>query len=727
MQQIDQYSVDNDIFILGDLNSHIGNKRTQYFMYQNSVVELERSLASAKEDSRGRSLVEMANLKRLVILNGVFGQSSCPPTFVPANLPDHHTVVDFIISSYTFYRKLDNFKVVSPLDIDPFFAFVPTKPDHTLVTASFTAVVQLTDEKSPLNQLVSRSTWSRSPHSPGEKVKWQFYQALLQDQMLSLIAEIVRAGQFQPAPDVNSFYDLLVRVIINSARESGILYDVHFDPSKPRMRAKWSPTVTQAMRDRNALYRETFLNPSEHNTLLFRQACSVVKKTVREYKTTQSNKLACELKLLKRADPRQFWKIIHGFTNPRIHQPMSSVIVYEGITYRGADLTTPFMLFYRDLRSLDPNDPCFNRDFYLSVMDSVATEVKKGRTVVNEDEFLERGFKPYEVQRAINKLKNGKACDRDLICGEALKYGGEGLQWILHYYCNLLWESEQIPQEWRRSIIVTLFKSGEKRDPAMYRPISLISVMSKVYLELVREKLKYAIRIKNILPDEQNAFREKRGCEDNVFIFHEILSIMKQQGRNVYAAYIDIKKAYDRVFIFGLWAKLLRYGIRGKLWRVLREIYLGSVSSVKFENYLSAFFETREGLRQGCKLSTDLFSVFIADLVRVLNESGDDGLTFDQILYLCNLLFADDILLLAKNVPGLQRLLWVLETWCWDNRFIVNVGKSGCMRFRFNYHQYPSSAHFQKIEFDNNLLPDVFNYKYCGVWMSQSFESKDER
>jgi hypothetical protein len=194
MQQIDQYSVDNDIFILGDLNSHIGNKRTQYFMYQNSVVELERSLASAKEDSRGRSLVEMANLKRLVILNGVFGQSSCPPTFVPANLPDHHTVVDFIISSYTFYRKLDNFKVVSPLDIDPFFAFVPTKPDHTLVTASFAAVVQLTDEKSPLNQLVSRSTWSRSPHSPGEKVKCSFikrcYKAKCSLSLLRLFARV---------------------------------------------------------------------------------------------------------------------------------------------------------------------------------------------------------------------------------------------------------------------------------------------------------------------------------------------------------------------------------------------------------------------------------------------------------------------------------------------------------------------------------------------------------
>jgi hypothetical protein len=273
---------------------------------------------------------------------------------------------------------------------------------------------------------------------------------------------------------------------------------------------------------------------------------------------------------------------------------------------------------------------------------------------------------------------------------------------------------------------VTLFKSEEKRDPAMYRPISLISVISKVYLELVREKLKYAIKVKNILPDEQNAFREKRGCEDNVFIFHEILSIMKQQGRNVYAAYVDIKKAYDRVFIFGLWSKLLKYGINGKLWRVLREIYLGSTSSVKFENYLSAFFETREGLRQGCKLSTDLFSVFVADLVRLLNVSGD-GLTLSQILYLCNLFFADDILLLAGSVPELQRLLWILETWCWENRFVVNIGKSGCMRFRFNYNQYTSMEHLKRVEFDNNLLPDVFDYKYCGVWISQCFESKKMR
>ena len=275
-------------------------------------------------------------------------------------------------------------------------------------------------------------------------------------------------------------------------------------------------------------------------------------------------------------------------------------------------------------------------------------------------------------------------------------------------------------------MIVTLFKSGEKRDPANYRPISIISVVSKVYLELVRDKLRHAMKSKNIIPDEQNAFREKRGCEDNVFIFHEILSVMKQQGRNVYAAYVDIKKAYDRVFIFGLWSKLLKYGIKGKLWRVLRDIYLGSVSCVKFENYLSAFFETREGLRQGCKLSTDLFSIFIADLVTRLNESGD-GLTFDQVLFLCNILFADDILLLADDVPGLQRLLWLLDTWCRQNRFAVNIGKSGCMRFRFNYHQFTSIEHFERVEFDGSDLPDVHDYKYCGVWMSQSFESKKMR
>lgn len=156
---------------------------------------------------------------------------------------------------------------------------------------------------------------------------------------------------------------------------------------------------------------------------------------------------------------------------------------------------------------------------------------------------------------------------------------------------------------------------------------------------------------------------------------------------------------------------------------MLRDIYLGSVSCVKFENYLSAFFETREGLRQGCKLSTDLFSIFIADLVMRLNESGD-GLTFGQALFLCNILFADDILLLAEDVLALNRLLWLLQTWCEQNRFVVNIGKSGCMRFRFNNHQFTTPQHSVRVYFNNIDLPDVNNYKYCGVWMSQSFESK---
>lgn len=182
----------------------------------------------------------------------------------------------------------------------------------------------------------------------------------------------------------------------------------------------------------------------------------------------------------------------------------------------------------------------------------------------------------------------------------------------------------------------------------------------------------------------------------------------------LYVVFIDVSKAYDRV---SMTAKLIKYKIRGKLWRVLREIYHQSSSCVKFDEWLSEFFATPEGLREGCKLSTDLFSVFIADLVRVL-KALQFGVTLDKLLQICVLLFADDILLCAETREGIQNLVWALHDWFVKHRLTINHVKSGLMRFEF---AGKGSINTEPIEFGGTDIPVVERYKYCGVWFHQDF------
>ena len=78
-----------------------------------------------------------------------------------------------------------------------------------------------------------------------------------------------------------------------------------------------------------------------------------------------------------------------------------------------------------------------------------------------------------------------------------------------------------------------------------------------------------------------------------------------------YAFFLDVQKAYDTVWRNGLWYKLWDVGIRGKMWRVIKQMYEESKSMVFLDGERSEAFNEEQGVAQGCSLSPILFSVFI--------------------------------------------------------------------------------------------------------------------
>ena len=112
---------------------------------------------------------------------------------------------------------------------------------------------------------------------------------------------------------------------------------------------------------------------------------------------------------------------------------------------------------------------------------------------------------------------------------------------------------------------------------------------------------------------------------------------------------------------------MINSGLDGKLFHLIRSIYLDVKSCVKSMNSLSEFFDSNIGLLQGEVLSPFLFSLFINDLELHLQQSTSAGLTLDQLsIYL--LMFADDAIIFSDSVDGLQSSLNNLESYCrrWD-------------------------------------------------------------
>ena len=89
-----------------------------------------------------------------------------------------------------------------------------------------------------------------------------------------------------------------------------------------------------------------------------------------------------------------------------------------------------------------------------------------------------------------------------------------------------------------------------------------------------------------------------RSTVDQLFILTEII---RNRKRPTFCGFLDVAKAYDRVWRNGLWFQLSQSGIKGKMWRILKNIYKTVESSILLGDYYTDFFQV--GLRQGCLVS----------------------------------------------------------------------------------------------------------------------------
>ena len=120
--------------------------------------------------------------------------------------------------------------------------------------------------------------------------------------------------------------------------------------------------------------------------------------------------------------------------------------------------------------------------------------------------------------------------------------------------------------------------------------------------------------------------------------------------------FLDVKKAYDTEWRDGLWYKMWRMGIKGKLWSVVRSLYANDRSCVFLEGKSSEFFSINQRVAQGCTLSLTLFLIYINGLLNEIEKGPELGVNFFKNK-LSGLLFADDFVGIAETGRALQSLI----------------------------------------------------------------------
>ena len=124
-----------------------------------------------------------------------------------------------------------------------------------------------------------------------------------------------------------------------------------------------------------------------------------------------------------------------------------------------------------------------------------------------------------EVVAAIERMKTGKAPGIDNVTVEELRAAikGEGLK-VIHSLFQSVWETEEVPRDWRRSIVIPIHKKQDKLDCSNYRGITLLCHTGKFFSSIILQRLRK--RTEEILSEAQAGFRP--GRIDQIFTLRQL-------------------------------------------------------------------------------------------------------------------------------------------------------------------------------------------------------------
>ena len=275
--------------------------------------------------------------------------------------------------------------------------------------------------------------------------------------------------------------------------------------------------------------------------------------------------------------------------------------------------------------------------------------------------FIEKDM----VRIAVKKMKKRKAAGPSGIVPEMIKAAGElGLEMIADLLNQIIREGV-VPAEWELSTIVNCYKGkGDALERGNYRGLKLTDQILKV-MERVVEAL---IRQKVDIDQMQFGFMPGRGTTDAIFILRQLQEKYLAKRKNLYFAFVDLEKAFDRVSRDVVWWAMRKLAVDEWIINVVQAMYSNSRSRVRINDSFSEEFPIKVGVHQGSVLSPLLFIIVLEALSREMRSGCPK-----------ELLYADDLAIVSETIETLNVKL---EAWkhCLEAGGLrVNLGKTKIM------------------------------------------------
>ena len=454
---------------------------------------------------------------------------------------------------------------------------------------------------------------------------------------------------------------------------------------------KWmNYKIRRLMQLRDRIYRRAKHRPkSDPLWLKHRRICKRKNEEIKKAKEKRINDLA--EKINKGPHSRkEWWKTASGLYKKKKDTTSCPLLHEDSVIHDNNMKANIFNEYFSKMSELQGNDD-----------DIPECDIPRCEAEINNIVTTET-----EVKKRLNALKVGSATGYDGVSNLALKKTCEAITPYLTYLFNRCLEEGKMPNCWKRANVTPILKKGSANNTKNYRPISLLRCTSKVLEKIVHHRVMKHVSDNNLIPPNQYGFVKGSSTTSQLLDISHLIATALDSRLTLKLLFLDVSKAFDRVWHKALLFKLERLGIRGTLLKWFADYLTQRYQRVVLRGIYSRWIQILAGVPQGSLLGPWLYIMFTSDIIY-------------QIVNIIKL-YADDSLLMTSGEDEhecslkLEQDIQKISSWARRWKILLNPLKTVCLTVTRTHRQmFP-------LFMDGVYITEVYEHKHLGMFLQRN-------